>query len=123
MASVAPYPPAYWFLRDRRWSSAAPRRLVRRALNHHALVFVRFAHDRRLVVAVLFLFFVLFVLVLLIRISGRHRVAHDHQGTPVDQPGGKFLGCVWGHVVAPRSLCPVWTDFRVAREMCLGDSV
>jgi len=30
---------------------------------------------------------------------GRHRVA---QGTPVDQPGGKFLGDVWGHVVAPR---------------------
>ena len=25
--------------------------------------------------------------------------------TPVDQPGGKFLGDVWGHVVAPRA----WT--------------
>ena len=34
-----------------------------------------------------------------IRISGRDRVAHDHEGTPVDQPGGKFLGGVWGHVV------------------------
>jgi hypothetical protein len=34
-------------------------------------------------------------------ISGRHRVAHDREGTPVD-PGGKFLGDVWGHVVAPR---------------------
>ena len=47
---------------------------------HHALVFVRLAHDRRLVAAVLFVLF-LFVLVLFvfIRISGRHRVAHDHE--------------------------------------------
>src|SRR5258707_3039239 len=67
----------------------------------HALVFVRLAHDRRFVGVVLVLF-VLFVLFVSIRISGRHRVAHDHEGTPVDQPGGKFLGDVWGHVVAPR---------------------
>ena len=40
-----------------------------------------------------------------IRISGRHRVAHDHEGTSVDQLGGKFLGDVLLHVVAPR----VWT--------------
>src|SRR5258707_10281671 len=70
----------------------------------HALVFVRLAHDRRFVGVVLVLF-VLFVLFVSIRISGRHRVAHDHEGTPVDQPGGKFLGEVWGHVVAPG----VWT--------------
>jgi hypothetical protein len=45
---------------------------------------------------------VLFVLVLFIRISGRHRVAHDREGIPID-PGGKFLGDVWGgHVFAPR---------------------
>ena len=69
---------------------------------HHALVFVRLAHDRRFVGAVLFLF---------IRIPGRHRVAHDHAGTPVDEPGGKFLGDVWGHVVATRA----WTlgDFEI----------
>src|SRR5450759_1791122 len=44
-------------------------------------------------------------------ISGWHRVAHDHEGAPVDQPGGKFLGDAWGHVVAPR----VWTlgDFDI----------
>src|SRR5216683_1605250 len=72
-------------------------------LKHHALVVVRLAHDRRFVGAVLFLF--VLVLFVFIRISGRHRVAHDHEGTPVDQPGGKFLGDVWGHVVAPR----VWT--------------
>src|SRR5882757_4853958 len=73
----------------------------------HSLVFVRLAHDRRFVGAVLFLFLFLFVLVLFvfIRISVRHRVTHDHDGTPVDQAGGKFLGDVWGHVVAPR----VWT--------------
>jgi hypothetical protein len=60
---------------------------------NHALVFVRLAHDRRFVGAVLFLFF--FVLVVFIRISGRHRVAQDHEGTPVDEPAGKFLGDVW----------------------------
>ena len=36
---------------------------------------------------------------------GAASVANDHEGTPVDQPGGKFLGDVWGHVVAPG----VWT--------------
>src|SRR6202140_2763928 len=71
----------------------------------HHLVFVRLAHDRRFVGAVLLLFLFVLVLFVFIRISGRHRVAHDHEGTPVDQPGGKFLGDVWGHVVAPR----VWT--------------
>src|SRR6266478_2141768 len=76
---------------------------------HHALVFVRLAHDRRFVGGVLFLF--VLVLFVFIRISGRHRVAHDHEGTPVDQPGGKFLGDVWCHVVAPW----VWTlgDFDI----------
>src|SRR5712671_3243600 len=70
----------------------------------HHLVFVRLAHDRRFVGGAV-LFVLVLVLFVLIRISGRHRVAHDHEGTPVDQPGGKFLGDVWGHVVAPR----VWT--------------
>src|SRR4051794_40471128 len=50
----------------------------------------------------------LFVLVLFvfIRIPGRHRVAHDHERTPVDQPSGKVLGDVLGHVAAPR-MCPL----------------
>jgi hypothetical protein len=65
----------------------------------------RLAHDRRFVGAVLLFVVFLFVLVLFlfvfIRISGRHRVAHDHEGTPVDQPSGKVLGDVWGHVVPP----------------------
>jgi hypothetical protein len=82
------------------------------------LVFVRLAHDRRLVGAVLFVFVLVLVLVLFlflflfllvlsvfIRISGRHRVAHDHEATPVDQLGGKFFGDVWRHGVRPR----VWT--------------
>src|SRR6202158_1868351 len=70
----------------------------------HSLVFVRLAHDRRFVGAVLVLFRSLrFVF---IRISGRHCVAHDHEGTPVDQPREKFLGDVWGHVVAPRAWIP-----------------
>jgi hypothetical protein len=76
----------------------------------HALVFVRLAHDRRFVGAVLFLFVFAFVVFVFIRISGRHRVAHDHEGTPVDQ-SGRFLRDVWDHVVAPR----VWTlvDFDI----------
>src|ERR1700682_1749018 len=69
--------------------------------NHHPLVFVRLAHDRRFVGAVLFVL----ILFVFIRISGRHRVAHDHEGTPVDQPGGKFIGDVWGHVVASPRQC------------------
>jgi hypothetical protein len=44
-----------------------------------ALVFVRLADDWRFV-GFLFLFFI--VLVVLIRISGRQHVAHDHEGTP-----------------------------------------
>src|ERR1700733_4617151 len=70
----------------------------------HVLIFVWLTHDRRFVGAVLFLLFVL-VRFVFIRISGRHFVAHADEGTPVDQPGGKFLGDVWGHVVAPRA----WT--------------
>ena len=69
----------------------------------NALVFVRLAHDRRFVGGVV-LFVVVFVFIF-IRISGRHRVAHDHEGTSADQLGGKFLGDVSLHVVAPR----VWT--------------
>ena len=50
-----------------------------------------------------------------IRISGRDRVAHDHEGTPVDQPGGKFLGGVWGHVVllgcGPSGILPLLLRF------------
>ena len=61
------------------------------------LVFLRLAHDRRFVGAFLFVFFVLLVIFVFFRISGRHRVAHDHEGTPVYQPGGKFFGDVWGH--------------------------
>src|SRR6516164_4872848 len=67
-------------------------------LKASCLVFVRLAHDRRFVGAVFFL--LVLVLFVFIRISGRHRVAHDRKGAPVD-PGGKFLGEVWGHVAAP----------------------
>jgi hypothetical protein len=42
-------------------------------------------------------------------ISGRHRIAHDHEGTSVDQLDGKS-GDVLLHVVAPR----VWTLFSLA---------
>jgi hypothetical protein len=51
---------------------------------------------------VLFFFLVLFVF---IRISGRHRAVHDHEGTPVDGPAERFLGDVLLHVVTPW----VWT--------------
>src|SRR5450631_4525988 len=83
-----------------RSSSRLPLRAT--GLNAFCLVLVRLAHDRRFVGAVVFFVLVLFVLVF--RISSRHRVAHDHEGTPVDL-GGKFLGDVWGHALAPR-MCP-----------------
>jgi len=57
------------------------------------LVYVRLAHNGRLLCTVLFLFF-LIVIFLVTRISGRHRVAHDHERTLVHQPGGKILGGV-----------------------------
>src|ERR1700730_1082228 len=79
----------------------------------HALVFVRLAHERRFVGVVLFVL----VRFVFIRISGRHCVAHDHEGTPVDQPGGKFLGDVWGHVVAPRA----WKISQGARQQAPKD--
>ena len=48
------------------------------------LVFIRFAHDRWFVVLVLFVLFV-FVLIVFIRISGRRRVAHDHEELQSDE--------------------------------------
>ena len=80
-------------------------------LKHHALVFVRLAHDRRFVGAVLlFLFFVLFVLVLVS--SSSSSGSRGGIVSPIITKGlqsinlvEKLLGGVWGHVVAPR----VWT--------------
>ena len=63
---------------------------LRLSPKHHPLVFVRLAHDRRFV-GVLFLFILVLFVLVFIRISGRRRVAHDHEGTPVGQP----LGDVW----------------------------
>jgi hypothetical protein len=57
-----------------RSSSRLPLRV--KGLNASCLVLVRLAHDWRFVGAVV----VLFVLVLFIRISGRHCVAHDREG-------------------------------------------
>jgi hypothetical protein len=54
-----------------------------------ALIFVRLAHDRRFVVVVLF---VAVLVVIFIRISGWHSVAHDQDGTPLDQAGAKAPG-------------------------------
>src|SRR6516164_6157181 len=68
-------------------------------LKASCLVFVRLAHDRRFVGAVLLL--VVLVVFVFIRISGRHAVAHDGEGAPVD-PGGKLVVDIWYHVVAPR---------------------
>ena len=62
-------------------------------LKASCLVFVGLAHDRRFVGVVLLFVLFLFVLFVFIRISGRHRVAHDREGTPVD-PSGKFVGDV-----------------------------
>jgi hypothetical protein len=41
----------------------------------------------------------LLVLFVFIRISGRHRAVHDHEGTPVDGRGERFLENVLLHVV------------------------
>ena len=66
-------------------------------VGNHALALVRLTHDRRFVVV--FLFFV--VLVVFIRILGRHSVADDRDGTSVDQTGAKLLGDESDHVAYP----------------------
>jgi integrase len=75
------------------WSSKTKRSIV------HALVFVRLAHDRRFLGAVLFVL----VLFVFMRISGRHGVSHDHEGPPYgkildESPTGKatFLTTEFG---------------------------
>jgi len=78
-----------------RWAASNGRPYRDTPSNPHALVFVRLAHDRRFVGAVFPFFVRVLVLFVFIRISGRHCVAHDHEGSPVAQPGAKFLG-VWG---------------------------
>jgi hypothetical protein len=66
-------------------------------VGNHALIFVRLAHDRRFVIALLF-FVVLFIFIF---ISGRHSVADDQDGTFVDQTGAKLLGDESDHVASP----------------------
>jgi hypothetical protein len=47
-------------------------------------------------------------------ISGRHRVAHNHEGTPVDKSGGKSPLDALLHVVAPR----VWALGILPLQVC-----
>src|SRR5882757_6827481 len=58
---------------------SAAAKTVPRILGSASLIFVRLTHDRRFVGTV----FVLFVLFVFIRISGRHCVTHDREGIPV----------------------------------------
>jgi len=67
----------------------------------HALVthpggdglFVGFSDDRRLAVLVWFgiAVFVLGIMIIVVGVSRRHRVAHDGDDAPVEQPGGNVL--------------------------------
>jgi hypothetical protein len=57
-----------------------------RSQKHHALVFIRFAHDRRLV-AVHFLFLFVFVLFVFNRISGRHGITMITKGLVENSSG------------------------------------
>ena len=61
-------------------------------------IFVGFSDDRQffMPVFVLFVFFVLVIIV--VGVSRRRRVAHDGDEAPVDQPTGNVLGNAWGHV-------------------------
>jgi hypothetical protein len=92
----------------------SPKTVVMPILQASCLPVVRLAHER-FVGAVLFI--VSLLVLLFIGISGRHRVAHDHERTPVDQPGGNpsgmckamllLLGCALGRFY------PFFSDFRV----------
>src|SRR5688572_27505080 len=63
------------------------------------LLFVRFAHDRRFV-GLVFVVFVLVIIIVItvVGVSRRHRVDHDGDAAPVDQPSGRVLGDARGHV-------------------------
>jgi hypothetical protein len=41
--------------------------------------------------------FVLGIIIIVVGVSRRHRVAHDGDDAPVDQPGGNVLGDARGH--------------------------
>ena len=64
-------------------------------------VFVGFSDDRRLAIVVRFgvAVFVLGIIIVVVGVPRRrHRVAHDGDAAPVDQPGRKALGDAQGYV-------------------------
>src|SRR5262245_12011966 len=76
-----------------------------------ARLFVGFSDDRRLVVLIVLIGFIVLVVLLVVPlvvfvvfviivvgVSRRHRVGHDGDEAPFDQPGGNVLGGAWGHV-------------------------
>ena len=72
---------------------------------HILLILVRLAHDWRLVsagVIFVFVFVVVVFLFIFIGISGRHRVAHDNEGTGGNRPDRKFLENVLLHVCSSK---------------------
>ena len=81
------------------------------------LVFVRLAHDWRFVGAVLFVFFL--VLFVFIRISGRRRVAHDHEelGLQPIKLVGNSSGMCWVMLLllgcGPWGIVPLCSGFRM----------
>lgn len=71
------------------FASQPMRDIIAPTAEHASLVFVRLAHDRRFV-SVIFLF-VVFVLLVFIGISWRHRGAHKHERCRVDHCSGKYM--------------------------------
>src|SRR6266566_6946727 len=91
------------------------------------LLIVRFAHDRRFVgpVFVVFVLVIIMILIIVVGVSRRHRVAHDGDEAPVDQPSGNVLENVWGHVgscldVARHSRTKLAREPREWQSVCIA---
>src|SRR6266702_5464290 len=81
------------------------------------LLIVRFAYDRRFVGLVfVVLVLVINIVIIVVGVSRRHRIDHDDDGAPVDQPSGRVLGNARSHVGSCRMS---WTitpgDSRIVR--------
>src|SRR6266536_6200421 len=63
------------------------------------LLIVRFAYNRRFVGLVfVVLVLVINIVIIVVGVSRRHRIDHDGDGAPVDQPSGRVLGDARSHV-------------------------
>ena len=72
-----------------------PNRILTRQPPGACGLFVGFSDDRRIEVVVVVVFVLGIIIIIIVGVSRRHRVAHDGDDSPVDQPDGNVLGDAW----------------------------